>query len=162
LPRFARLRSRRAVEQGQKNTSTCSTRSERARARPAPDPVRPAPRPCLLLAPAPIKPTEASTVLPRALSTSPEPEITGVCPADGVPAAARSPATVDRLAEPFPTPSNARSRLYVPRRSSPSEESGCASPETSDQGRRTSPERQRTWTELHSELFFDSLYESTH
>jgi hypothetical protein len=44
LPRFARLRSRRAVEQGQKNTSTCSTRSERARARPAPDPARPAPR----------------------------------------------------------------------------------------------------------------------
>jgi hypothetical protein len=44
LPRFARLRSRRAVEQGQKNTSTCSTRSERARARPAPNPARPAPR----------------------------------------------------------------------------------------------------------------------
>jgi hypothetical protein len=38
------LRSRRAVEQGQKNTSTCSTRSERARARPAPDPARPVPR----------------------------------------------------------------------------------------------------------------------
>jgi hypothetical protein len=64
LPRFARLRSRRAVEQGQKNTSTCSTRSERARARPPPDHVRPAPCPCLLLTPAPIKPTEASTVLP--------------------------------------------------------------------------------------------------
>jgi hypothetical protein len=44
LPRFACLRSRRAIEQGQKNTSTCSTRSERARARPAPDPARPAPR----------------------------------------------------------------------------------------------------------------------
>jgi hypothetical protein len=43
LPRFARLRSRRAVEQGQKNTSTCSTRSERARARLTPNPVRPAP-----------------------------------------------------------------------------------------------------------------------
>jgi hypothetical protein len=44
LPRFARLRSRRAVEQGQKNTSTCSTHSERARACPAPDPACPAPR----------------------------------------------------------------------------------------------------------------------
>ena len=44
MPRFSRLRSRRAVEQRQKNTSTCSTRSERARARPAPDPARPAPR----------------------------------------------------------------------------------------------------------------------
>jgi hypothetical protein len=43
LPRFARLRSRQAFEHGQKNTSTCSTRPERARARPAPDPARPAP-----------------------------------------------------------------------------------------------------------------------
>jgi hypothetical protein len=60
-------------------------------------------RPCLLPAPASIKPTEASTVLSRALSTSPEPEITGVSPADGVPAAARSLATVDRPAEPSPT-----------------------------------------------------------
>jgi hypothetical protein len=41
LPRFARLRSRRAVEHGQKNTSTCSTRPERARARPVLDPARP-------------------------------------------------------------------------------------------------------------------------
>jgi hypothetical protein len=44
LPRFARLRSRQAVEHGQKNTSTCSTCPERTRARPAPDPARPAPR----------------------------------------------------------------------------------------------------------------------
>jgi hypothetical protein len=81
LPRFARLRSRRAVEHGQKNTSTCSTRSERARARPRPTPR--APRraelcSCPLLAPAPIKPPQASTVLLRARSTSPEPETTGV------------------------------------------------------------------------------------
>jgi hypothetical protein len=56
---------------------------------------RPTPRaprrakPCLCLprALAPIKPTEASTILPRVLSTSLEPEITGVCPADGVPTA---------------------------------------------------------------------------
>jgi hypothetical protein len=52
LPRFARLRSRRAVEQGQKNTSTCSTRSERARARPAPDPACPASRQAVLVSPA--------------------------------------------------------------------------------------------------------------
>jgi hypothetical protein len=44
LLRFARLRSRWAIEHGQKNTSTCSTRPERARARPAPDPAHPAPR----------------------------------------------------------------------------------------------------------------------
>jgi hypothetical protein len=52
LPRFARLRSRRAVEQGQKNTSTCSTRSECARARPAPDPARPAPHRAVPVSPA--------------------------------------------------------------------------------------------------------------
>jgi hypothetical protein len=73
------------------------------------------PCPCLLLAPAPIKPTEASTVLPRMLSTSPEPEITGVCPANGVPAATRSPATVDRPAEPLPAASGPRSRPCMPR-----------------------------------------------
>jgi hypothetical protein len=69
-------------------------------------PRRAKPCQCLLPAPAPIKPTEASTVLPLVLSTSLELEITGVCPADGVPAAARSPVTVDRPAEPSPTPSN--------------------------------------------------------
>jgi hypothetical protein len=52
LPRFARLRSRRAVEQGQKNTSTCSTRPERARAHLAPDPARPAPRQATPVSPA--------------------------------------------------------------------------------------------------------------
>jgi hypothetical protein len=45
----------------------------------------------------------------------PEQEIAGVCPAHGVPAAVRAPAIVDRLAEPFLTPSNPRERLYVPR-----------------------------------------------
>ena len=44
LPRFARLRSQQAFEQGQKHTSTCSTRPDLARARPAPDPVSPASR----------------------------------------------------------------------------------------------------------------------
>jgi hypothetical protein len=52
LPRFARLRSRRAIEHGQKNTSTCSMRPERARARPAPDPARPAPRQATPVSPA--------------------------------------------------------------------------------------------------------------
>jgi hypothetical protein len=81
LPRFACLRSRRAVEHGQKNTSTCSTRSERARARPRPTPRAPRraePCPCPLLAPVPIKPPQASIVLLRARSTSLEPETTGV------------------------------------------------------------------------------------
>jgi hypothetical protein len=75
--------------------------------RPTPRaPRRAKPCSCLPLAPVPIKPTEASTVLPCVLSTSPEPEITSICPADGMPAAARSPATIDRPAEPSPTPSN--------------------------------------------------------
>ena len=61
MPRFARLRSRRAVEHGQKNTSTCSTRSERARARPAPDPARPAPRRAVPVSPARARAYKASS-----------------------------------------------------------------------------------------------------
>jgi hypothetical protein len=65
LPRFARLRCRRAVEQGQKNTSTCSTRSERARARPAPDPARPAPRRTVPVSPAHARAYKASLDVDR-------------------------------------------------------------------------------------------------
>jgi hypothetical protein len=82
LPRFARLRSQQAFEHGQKNTSTCSTRSGRARAHRRPIPRAPChakPCPRLLLAPTPINHPQASTVLLRACSTSPEPETTGVC-----------------------------------------------------------------------------------
>jgi hypothetical protein len=83
--------------------------------RPTPHaPRRAEPRPCPLPAPAPIKPAKALTVLPRALSTSPEQEITGVCPAHGVPTAARTPATLDRPVQPFPAPSNPWNRLYIP------------------------------------------------
>jgi hypothetical protein len=131
--------------------------------RPTPHaPRRAKPCSCPLPAPAPIKPAEASVVRPHALSTSLEREITGVCPAHGVPVAARAPATVDRPAEPFPAPSNPRNRLYVPRWSTQSEELSSASSEKPDQGHRTSPNRRRTWTELHGELFFDSLHGSTH
>jgi hypothetical protein len=118
LPRFARLRSQQAFEQGQKHTSTCSTRPELARAHPALDPACPASRqaePMSLPAPAPIKPAKASTVRPRSLSTSPERKITGVCPTHGVPAAARAPTTVDRPTEPSLSPSDPQERLYVPR-----------------------------------------------
>jgi hypothetical protein len=78
-------------------------------------PRRAEPCPCPLPAPVPIKPAEASVVRPRALLTSPEHEIAGVCPAYSLPAAARSPATVDRQTEPSPALSNPRKRLYVPR-----------------------------------------------
>jgi hypothetical protein len=118
LPRFARLRSQQAFEQGQKNTSTCSTRPDLARARPAPEPARPAPRQATPVSPARARAYKASQDFnrthPRALSTSPEHEIAGVCPAHGMPAAARAPATVGRRTEPFPAPSNPRERLYVP------------------------------------------------
>jgi hypothetical protein len=118
LPRFTRLRSQQASEQGQKNTSTCSTRPDLTRARPAPGPAPPhrtMPCPCPLPAPAPIKLAKASAVNPSALSTSPEHEIAGVCPAHDVPATARAPATIDRPAEPFPATSDHRERLNVPR-----------------------------------------------
>jgi hypothetical protein len=118
LPRFARLRSHQAFEHGQMNTSSCSTRSARARARPRLTPRAPRhakPRPRLLLAPAPIKHPRALTVLLRARSTSSEPETTGVCLVHGVPAATQAPATVNRPTEPFPTPSNPRRRLCTPR-----------------------------------------------
>jgi hypothetical protein len=67
LPRFARLRSQQAFEQGQKHTSTCSTRPDLARACPAPELARPSLRrakPVPLPTPVPIKPAEASTVCP--------------------------------------------------------------------------------------------------
>ena len=52
MPRFARLRSQQAFEHGQKNTSTCSTCLERARARLAPDPELPAQRQATPVSPA--------------------------------------------------------------------------------------------------------------
>jgi hypothetical protein len=118
LPRFARMRSQQAFEHGQKNTSTCSTRSARARARPCPTPrdLRHAkPRPHRLLAPAPINHPQALTVFLRASSTSPEPETTGVCPVHGVPAATRAPATVDRPTEPFSATHDPWKRLCTSR-----------------------------------------------
>jgi hypothetical protein len=52
LPRFAHLRSQQAFEQGQKHTSTCSTRPDLARASPAPEPARPTPRQATPVSPA--------------------------------------------------------------------------------------------------------------
>jgi hypothetical protein len=92
-------------------------RALRARARPCPTPRAPRlaePRLCPLLAPAPIKPPQASIVLLRARLTSPELETTGICLAHGVPAATRTPATVDRPTEPFqPRPTLERDRACL-------------------------------------------------
>jgi hypothetical protein len=82
LPRVRRALS--APEHAQRPTPCAPPRAESC--------------PCPLLKPAPIKPPYTSTVLLRARSTSPEAEATGVCSANGVPAATRSPATVDRPA----------------------------------------------------------------
>jgi hypothetical protein len=115
LPRFARLRSQQAFEHGQKNTSTCSTRSGRARARPRPTPRHAKLCPRLLLAPAPINHPQASIVLLRARSTSPEPKTTDVCPAHGVPVATRAPAIVDRPTKLFQATPDPWKRLCTPR-----------------------------------------------
>jgi hypothetical protein len=104
-------------------------------------PRRVKPCPCLPLAPAPIKPPGTLTVLLRVLSTSLEPEIIGICPADGVPAATQTPATVDRPAKPLPATFDPRSRPCMPRRSSPSKELNFASPEKPVHDHRTSPDR---------------------
>jgi hypothetical protein len=82
------------------------------------------------------------------------------CPAHGVPAATRTPATVDRPTEPLPAASDPRSRPCMPRWSSSSEESNFASPEKPVHGRRTSPVRQQAWTKHHGKPFSDSLHES--
>jgi hypothetical protein len=60
LPRIAGLRSQQAFEHGQKNTSTCSTRPERARACPAAEPARPAPRQAMPVSPAHARAYKAS------------------------------------------------------------------------------------------------------
>jgi hypothetical protein len=60
LPRFARLRSRRAFEHGQKNTSTCSMRPERARTHLAPDLARPTPCQAMPVSPARARAYKAS------------------------------------------------------------------------------------------------------
>jgi hypothetical protein len=115
LPRFARLRSQHAFEHGQMNTSTCSTRSARARACPRPTsraPRRAKAQPVPLPAPAPIKPLGTSAVPLHARSTSPEPESTGVCPMHGVPRGHPSPCHRRPANRTLPNP---RRRLCTPR-----------------------------------------------
>jgi hypothetical protein len=67
-------------------------------------------------------------------------------PIRGVSAATRAPATLDRPAQPFPTPSDPRRRLSTPQWSSPSEESKPTSPERPVHGRRSSQPRRSAWT----------------
>jgi hypothetical protein len=112
------LAAQQREEQGQKQRATCSTCSELARARPTPAPACPHVAPSQASAVARARAYKAARDFdhtpPHAL------DLTGVpdhrhCPTHGVPAATRSPATIDRPAEPLPTPSNPWSRLYLPR-----------------------------------------------
>jgi hypothetical protein len=106
-----------AVEQGQKQTHTCSTRSELARARPTRAPACPHVAPSQTSTAARARaykaPSGVDRTPPRTL------DLTGArnhrcCPANGVPAATRSPATVDRPAEPFPATPDPRKRSCMP------------------------------------------------
>jgi hypothetical protein len=97
MARFARLRSLQTFEQRQKQAPTCSMRSGAPEHARALDPARTTPRQTKLVptpAPTPIKPTEASTVRRRSLSTSSERKFTDDCFAHGVPVAAREPTTL--------------------------------------------------------------------
>jgi hypothetical protein len=111
------LAAQRRVEHEQKQRATCSTRSELARARPTRAPTCPASRQSragvVACARAYKATRDVDRTPPRALN------LTGArdhrhCPARGVPAATRSPTTVDRPAEPFPTAPDPQSRPCVP------------------------------------------------
>jgi hypothetical protein len=106
------------VEQEQKQRATCSTRSELARARPTRAPACPASRQSRAGAVARARaykaPRDVDRTPPRALDLTGAPDHRH-CPAHGVPAATRSPATVDWPAEPFPTALDPRSRPCMPR-----------------------------------------------
>jgi hypothetical protein len=93
LGRITRPCVRRALVTPEHAPALGPTRATPRRVNPAPTP-------------AAIKPTPASTVRPRALPTLPEHKFTGVCPGNGVPAAARAPTTVDRPLQPSSTPSD--------------------------------------------------------
>jgi hypothetical protein len=122
MARFARLRSLQTFEQRQKQTPTCSTRSGAPEHAPALDPARTTLRQAKPVpTPAPIKLTEASTVRPRSLSTSPERKFTGDYSVHGVPAARprtdhRSPATlaIPRPVRPSREPLRASMKLPEP------------------------------------------------
>jgi hypothetical protein len=97
LVRFAGLWSLQVLEQRQKQTPTCSTRSGAPEHALGAPPTRAAPcRANLASTPAPIKAISASTVHPRAPLTQPELEFAGVRPVSKVPAAAQATTTVDR------------------------------------------------------------------
>jgi hypothetical protein len=116
--RFARLAAQQGEEQEQKQTYTCSTRPGLARAHPTPTPACPASRQsragAVVRARAYKAPRDFDRTPPRALDLTGAPDHRR-CPAHGVPPATRTPATVDRPAEPLPAASDPWSRPCMPR-----------------------------------------------
>jgi hypothetical protein len=112
------LAAQQRIEQEQKQTYTCSTCTELARAHPTPAPECPHVTPSQASAVARARAYKATRdfdrTLLQALDLNGAPDHRH-CPAHGVPTATRSPATVDRPAEPLPTPSDPRSRPCMPR-----------------------------------------------
>jgi hypothetical protein len=95
------------------NTATCSTRPGAPEHALGAPPTRAAPRHANPV-PAAIKATLASTVHPRASLTQPELKFVGVCPENGVPAAAQATTTVDQPNQPLHVPSDPRVSFYGP------------------------------------------------
>jgi hypothetical protein len=112
------LAAQQRVEQEQKQRATCSTRFELARARPTCAPACPASRQSQAGAVARAHtykaPRDFDRTPPRVLDLTGAPDHQH-CPAHGVPAATRTPATVDRPAEPLLAASDPQSRPCMPR-----------------------------------------------
>jgi hypothetical protein len=125
LPRFARLRSQQAFEHGQKNTSTCSTRPERAKARPVPEPVHPAPR----------QATPMPTAHARAYKASQDFDRTPPRALDFAKARDRRSLPCTRHASGRPSTRHRRpANQAIPRPVQPSRETLCASVKLPEQG----------------------------
>jgi hypothetical protein len=112
------LAAQQRIEQEKKQTYTCSTCTELTRARPTPAPRMPRVAPSRASAVARTRAYKATRDFdrtpPRALDLTGAPDHRR-CPVHGVHAATRTPATVDRLAEPLPAASDPRSGPCMPR-----------------------------------------------
>jgi hypothetical protein len=146
LARFARLVDQDAFEQGQKQTSTCSTcpgTPEHAQALGPACPRQATPDPAPSPVPAPIKQPQAATVLPRTPSAPPEHEFAGVLSAHGVPSAAQGHPPWTRHSNPPPSNPSPRLASLEPRKASRALRPNTTSPEAPDCHRRTPANRRR-------------------
>jgi hypothetical protein len=158
LARFACLVYRQAFEQGQKQTSTCSTCSDAPKHAQVLGPARPrqaTPEP--VPSPAPIKQLKAATVLPHTPLAPPELDFAGVLPEHGVTSAARArPPWTSHSGPPPPNPAPRLASLE-PHRASRAHKPNTTSLEAPDCHHQTPAGHRRAWTELHGEPFPNSL-----